>query len=75
MESSWKKFDKANDAHKFIVDAIEKIEKAKTQRIVGKKPAQYVVECGVCGKPVQLAFTGVNIKKKHFVCFNCLAEE
>ena len=74
MDSHWKEFDKVNETHEFILKAISKIEKKKAQRIVGKKPSQYIVECGICGKPTQISFAGVNLKKKCFVCFNCLAK-
>lgn len=74
MEAEWKIFDKVNDAHTFILKAIAKIERSKTQRLVGKKPSQYLVECGFCGKPTQLSFAGVHLKKKCFVCFDCIAK-
>ncbi len=75
MESAWKKFDTVNEAHDFLLKTIEKIEKKKSQRIVGKKPAQYVIECARCGKPTIFAFTGIQYKKKEFICFECLSKE
>jgi hypothetical protein len=75
MDQAWKKFDIINDAHAFLTKTIAKIEKKKTQRLVGKKPSQYIVECSKCCKPTMIAFTGINFKKNEFVCFECLAKE
>jgi uncharacterized ferredoxin-like protein len=75
MDSHWKEFDRIKEAHEFLVKAEEKVEKAKSQRIVGKKPSQYIVECSVCGKPSLVAFVGISIKKKGFVCFDCLSKD
>ncbi len=73
MDSQWKEFDKINDAHEFVVSVVDKIEEDKSQRIVGKKPAQYIVECSKCNKPCQISYAG--IKKKAFICFDCLSKE
>ena len=72
MNSSWKEFDIINDSHEYVVKIVEKIEEDKVQRIVGKKPAQYFVKCSICGEEDQLSFTGVQYKKKEFICFDCL---
>ena len=72
MDSSWKEFDIINDAHAYFKKTVDKIEKKKLQRIVGKKPAQYFVTCSVCKKEEQLSFTGIVYKKKEFICFNCM---
>ena len=74
MESEWEKFHIVNDAHEVYLNIISKIEKSHKQKIVGKKPVQYVVECSSCGEPTLLAFTGVNVKTKQLVCFNCIAK-
>ena len=73
MDSQWKEFDKINDAHAYIVKVVNKIERKKTQRIVGKTPAQYIVECGTCKQPCQISYAG--IKGKEFTCFDCLSKE
>ncbi len=75
MESHWDTFDQVKDAHDFFLKTVAKIEKQKAQRTVGKKPAQYVVECALCKQVIELAFTGIDYKKKGFVCFNCLAKD
>jgi hypothetical protein len=75
MDSHWKEFDKINDAHEFLTKVVDKVEKSKSQRIVGKKPSQYIVECVLCNKPSIVAFVGISTKKKGFVCFDCLSKD
>ena len=75
MDSHWDTFDAVNDAHELFLKTVAKIERQKAQRTVGKKPAQYVVECVICKQIIEFAFTGIDSKKKGFVCFDCLAKD
>ena len=68
----WQKFDIVNSAHQFFMKEVLKIQEEKEQKITGKRSAAYFVTCSKCGAKVKLAFTGIDYKKKKFICFNCL---
>lgn len=68
----WERFDIVNGAHQVYMKEVLKIQEEKEQKITGKRPAAYFIKCSKCGKKIKLAFTGIDFKKKKFICFDCL---
>ena len=58
------------EIHKVMQEIIEK----KEQKTHGLRPASFIVRCSECRRETKKAFTGYNMKKKKFICFDCLQE-
>lgn len=64
--------DKARaNIQKIVNEIIEK----KEQKTHSLRPSSFLVECSGCKQKVKKAFTGYDVKKKKFVCYDCLIKE
>lgn len=58
-----------------IAYVLEDIIEKKEQKTHGIKRSSFLIDCHVCKRKCRKAFMGYNIKKKKFMCFDCLQEE
>ena len=73
LKEKWKKLDTIATSRQIYEKTVLDIENKKKQKITGKKSAEYLITCAACKKEIKIAFTGVNTKKKEFICFDCQA--